>query len=296
MAARDNSVNPERVQDAQIANRVTEGMSQSMKRLAIAAAFCGVFCGSALAQERPRTQVVWTKELNSARAMAEREYRLLLVFLFGDTKVEGDLRKQQREIDDIFKQPAIREAAREFVGVRVSCHTFPQEAGRFGISSGPLLVVLSPEGREILRTASTDDGTVGAMLCRVAEEYAPKPVDWKGSLQAALDDARTRRGLVLVAACENDCKACEKALAMMDDRRMTPLKRKLGCLRLEKKANEADIKALDVGTFPHLLLVRPGKDATEGHSVVYRKLWPANPKALAAVIEGELKALERSNQ
>ncbi|MBI2930047.1 MAG: hypothetical protein HYY16_00220 [Planctomycetes bacterium] len=264
-----------------------------MKKTALFAVALIAACGSAFAQpEKPRTEIIWTRDLNSARALAEKEWRLLVLYFFGDVNGDGDARNHHKHIENLFKSDALKDVTKEFVGVRVSCHTYPDEARKYSITKGPLVVVLSPEGREIIRTFNADEANLRSMFGRVASDYAPTPVEWKASFEAAVNEGRLACGLVLVCAHEKDCKTCQQAQEMLVSRWLVLPRKRITCVKLEKNEDREQLRDLGVSAFPRLLLVRPGKTPKDSYRIVFNKLWPASPRALADCIERELKKLE----
>lgn len=259
--------------------------------LAVVAVLVSLPAG-AIPQEEKREQMVWLRDLATARTMAEREWRLTVLYFYGDVAGDGDARKHHKHIDELFKDDNLKKYTRDFIGVRVSCHTYPDEARRYGAAKGPMVVILGPDGKELGKSLNCDVGTLTMVLGRFASDFAPATVSWRCDVAPALAEARILRGLVLVCGHEKDCKTCQQAQEMLVTRRMVVPRRRLMCVRLEKKENVEKLKELGVGVFPHLTLIRPGKKPEDEPKTVVTRAWPANAKALAAIVEEQLKAID----
>ena len=113
--------------------------------------------------------IQWQNDLDAARAMAERENKLLLVHFY--TKSCGPCRVLD---DTVFSQPNVAATLHShFVPVKLNAEEFQATAERFGISRVPSDVVITPEGRLLERMVSpaTPMAYIGRMT-GIATQYA----------------------------------------------------------------------------------------------------------------------------
>lgn len=258
-------------------------------------ALVGALLGRAGAQDEPkRAQIVWLRDVATALSMAQKEHRLVVLFFYGDAQSDADGKKHQRDIEELFKKPKLKDAAKECFGVRVSCHTYPKDARKYGVTKGPFVVILNPKGEAIRSTSDVREEYLGDLVGRLAWEHAPKPVDWKPTVDMAANDVRAKRGLVLLYVHDAEARTLAKAEQMLMDRRLVSARQRVACVRVEKKDAAEAAKRYGVTSYPSVVLLRPGK-AGEPAKPLAAKAWPASAQQLAALLEEELRKIDRPN-
>ncbi|QDU55769.1 thioredoxin family protein [Aeoliella mucimassa] len=105
---------------------------------------------SALVVAQSTSAITWQKDLDAARAMAERDQKLLLVHFYNDNC------SPCRMLDaTVFNQPTVAGAVHShYVPVKLNTNDFPATAERFGITRVPTDVVITPQGQVIKRMIS----------------------------------------------------------------------------------------------------------------------------------------------
>lgn len=99
--------------------------------------------------QAPRA-IHWQTDLDAARAMAEREQKLLLVHFYTDSC--GPCRMLD---STVFNQPTVAAAVHpHYVPVKLNANDFQATAERFGITRVPTDIVITPKGQVLERMVS----------------------------------------------------------------------------------------------------------------------------------------------
>jgi YHS domain-containing protein/thiol-disulfide isomerase/thioredoxin len=114
------------------------------------------------------TAIQWQTDLDAARAIAEREQKLLLVHFY--TESCGPCRMLDATV---FNQPNVASVVHSrYVPVKLNANDFQATAERFGITRVPTDVVITPQGRVLERLVSpaTPMAYIGQMS-GIAEQH-----------------------------------------------------------------------------------------------------------------------------
>lgn len=96
------------------------------------------------------TAISWQTDLDAARAVAEKEQKLLLIHFYNDSC--GPCRMLDARV---FNQPTVAGAVHShYVPVKLNTDEFPATTERFGITQIPTDVVITPSGDVVARMAS----------------------------------------------------------------------------------------------------------------------------------------------
>lgn len=111
---------------------------------------CMVLGSSTLALAQAGSAIQWQADLDAARAMAERENKLLLVHFY--TESCGPCRMLDATV---FNQPSVAGAVHtNYVPVKLNANEFQATAERFGITRVPTDVIITAQGRVLERMVS----------------------------------------------------------------------------------------------------------------------------------------------
>lgn len=117
-------------------------MSTHLIRFSLASILCAAFAASVIA-EPPVTGVHWRLDLDEARAIAEREQKLLLIHFTAPWCAPC------AALDaTVYNQPSVAQVVHAgYVPVKLNTDEFPATRERFGIVRVPTDVIITPDGQ-----------------------------------------------------------------------------------------------------------------------------------------------------
>lgn len=132
----------------------------ALKRISQTGTVLLALCAAALAQE---PGVSWQTDLGQARELAAQSGRLVLVHFWADW-----CKPCMRLEEEVFRHPQVASALEaNYVPVKLHADQHPDQARRFGVTSLPTDVILTPQGEVLTKTNSPM--TAGAYLKQMGE-------------------------------------------------------------------------------------------------------------------------------
>jgi hypothetical protein len=179
--------------------------------------------------------------------------------------------------------------ATEFLFVR-ACDKKTQEAVH---SKGPgELVFIDPDGTELHRGVCLDAAAIEKAMDAALEKYAGRPISWNVYEAKALEAARARDQLAVIAF-DDGGKDGGTLIKSLEDRMLARLQDKFTFIRVEFRKDSDDARVWAVTSAPALLVVDPAKEAGP-HAVIERLSGKRSPAQLKAALQKACRPQEKS--